>query len=78
VRARGLLRHLAGAARVEALRGDRSPVHLEPGEQWFWNFETGEMFEEGPKLAPPHHHPLEQGTPGPRGRVPRDWEDHIH
>jgi hypothetical protein len=29
-------------------------------------------------LAPPHHHPLDQPVPGPAGRVPDDWEDHLH
>jgi len=32
----------------------------------------------GPTLAPPTHHPLEQPTPGPEGRVPRDWMQRLH
>jgi hypothetical protein len=50
---------------------------FEPGEDWFYNFETGETFE-GPELAPPQDHPEDQGVPGPTGRVPRDWRFHVH
>ena len=32
----------------------------------------------GPELAPPEHHPADQGVPGPKGRVPRDWRFHVH
>ena len=31
-----------------------------------------------PPLAPPAHHPVDQPTPGPAGRVPADWERHLH
>jgi hypothetical protein len=51
---------------------------FEPGEAWFWNFEANEMYEAGPQLAPPEHHPASQPVPGPAGRVPRDWQAHIH
>jgi hypothetical protein len=50
---------------------------FEPGEDWFWNFETGEA-EDGPTLAPPRHHPVDQPVPGPEGRVPADWRTHVH
>jgi hypothetical protein len=49
----------------------------EPGEDWFWNYATGEEVD-GPPLAPPRHHPLSQPVPGPAGKVPRDWERHLH
>ena len=49
----------------------------EPDEDWFWDFREGELVE-GPDLAPPTHHPLDQPVPGPAGRVPRDWEQHLH
>jgi len=49
----------------------------EPGEDWFWNFQTEEEVD-GPPLAPPRHHPLSQPTPGPAGRVPRDWQRLLH
>ena len=49
----------------------------EPGEDWFYNYRTDEMYE-GPELAAPTHHPIDQPTPGPRGRVPADWMDHVN
>src|SRR5690242_11602554 len=35
---------------------------FEPGEDWFWNYETGEAFT-GPRLAPPARHPVDQPVP---------------
>jgi hypothetical protein len=49
----------------------------EPGEDWFWDFARQESLD-GPELAPPTSHPEDQPTPGPAGRVPDDWRDHIH
>jgi Zn-finger in ubiquitin-hydrolases and other protein len=49
----------------------------EPGEDWFWNYPTEEAFA-GPMLEPPEHHPLDQPTPGPAGRVPADWQYHLN
>lgn len=49
----------------------------EPGEDWFWDYSNEEYFE-GPAMAAPRHHPLDQPVPGPRGRVPRDWERRLH
>jgi hypothetical protein len=49
----------------------------EPGEDWFWDFAT-EQDVDGPRLAPPHHHPLDQPVPGPAGRVPPDWMERLH
>lgn len=45
----------------------------EPDEDWFYDY-TRDEFLEGPVLAAPHHHPLDQPVPGPAGRVPREWE----
>ncbi len=50
---------------------------FEPDEDWFYDYESNE-YGEGPSLAPPEHHPLEQPTPGPAGRVPPDWEDRLN
>jgi len=50
---------------------------FEPGEDWFWSYPE-ETFYDGPALAPPQHHPLDQPVPGPRGRVPADWTRHLH
>jgi hypothetical protein len=50
---------------------------FEPGEDWFWDYarETGVV---GPRLADPQSRPEGQPVPGPGGRVPDDWRDHIH
>jgi hypothetical protein len=50
---------------------------FEPGENWFWDFRRQQAIA-GPELTPPTHHPLDQPTPGPAGRVPADWREHIH
>lgn len=50
---------------------------FEPGEQWFYDYRTEEMVD-GPRLAPPEHHPLDQSVPGPAGRLPADWQGHLH
>ncbi len=50
---------------------------FEPGEDWSWDIEREEPCE-GPRLAPPDSHPLDQPVPGPAGRVPRDWERLLH
>jgi hypothetical protein len=57
--------------------GHRYIQSFEPGEDWFWDFESN-SYAEGPELAAPHSHPLDQPTPGPAGQVPADWEDHLH
>jgi hypothetical protein len=49
----------------------------EPGEDWFWDYVT-EQLGEGPPLAPPTHHPIDQPVPGPADRVPPDWQDRLH
>ena len=50
---------------------------FEPGEDWYWDYATDDYYE-GPPLAPPRHHPVDQPVPGPQGRVPRDWVQQIH
>jgi hypothetical protein len=65
------------ASKHAAATGHRIIRSFEPGEDWFWDYAT-EEFVTGPRLAPPEHHPLDQPTPGPRGRVPRDWESRLH
>jgi hypothetical protein len=50
---------------------------FEPGETWFYDYETdGEVF--GAQLAAPRWHPESQPVPGPTGKVPRDWESRLH
>ncbi len=50
---------------------------FEPGEDWFWNYET-QVFHAGPPLAAPEHHPVDQPVPGPAGRVPADWQQQLN
>ncbi|MBN9623555.1 MAG: UBP-type zinc finger domain-containing protein [Actinobacteria bacterium] len=50
---------------------------FEPGEDWFYDYRS-EQFFEGPALAPPDSHPLEQGVPGPQGAVPPDWQSKLN
>ena len=57
--------------------GHRYIQSFEPGEDWFFDYETGQLLS-GPELAPPTARPEEQPTPGPAGRVPHDWRSHIH
>lgn len=49
---------------------------FEPGEGWFWNYATEESFD-GPALAAPDSHPLDQTVPGPAERVPADWQSEL-
>jgi hypothetical protein len=50
---------------------------FEPGEDWYWDYTT-QQFYDGPALAEPQHHPLDQPVPGPAGKVPADWELHLN
>jgi Zn-finger in ubiquitin-hydrolases and other protein len=51
---------------------------FEPGEAWFWSYQTEEFYDSGPALAPPENHPADQSVPGPAGRVPSDWRAYLH
>ena len=53
--------------------GHRIISSYEPGEEWFWDYGT-ETFLDGPALFPPRSHPRSQTTPGPRDRVPTNWQ----
>ena len=50
---------------------------FEPDEDWFYDY-AADAYLEGPELIPPQHHPHDQPVPGPTGRVPSDWEEHLH
>jgi hypothetical protein len=50
---------------------------FEPGEEWFWDYQR-EAYLQGPPLAPPQSHPVDQPAPGPAGRVPADWQRRLH
>jgi ubiquitin-hydrolase Zn-finger-containing protein len=50
---------------------------FEPGEDWYYDYRDGSM-SRGPSLEEPSSHPEDQPAPGPRGKVPLDWRQHIH
>jgi Zn-finger in ubiquitin-hydrolases and other protein len=50
---------------------------FEHGEDWFYDYRTGEFFA-GPKLSPPRWHPLDQSVPAPASRVPQNWRNLLH
>jgi nucleoside-diphosphate-sugar epimerase len=50
---------------------------FEPGESWYYDYRDGQMFD-GPRLPPPEHRPPDEPVPGPAGRVPADWQNHLH
>jgi hypothetical protein len=49
---------------------------FEPGEDWFFDYSSG-GYVEGPELAAPESHPVDQATPGPASRVPADWQAQL-
>jgi hypothetical protein len=68
-------RHASAHAKVAGHPIIRS---FEPGEDWFYDYDDGQFYEGGPQLAAPNYHPVDQGVPGPHGRVPQDWRSHLH
>jgi hypothetical protein len=50
---------------------------FEPGEAWFYSYESQNMVPGSP-LAPPRWHPDDQAAPGPAGKVPRNWQSLLH
>lgn len=44
---------------------------FEPGESWFFNYQTSDTYASGPRLAPPESHPADQPTPARRDASPR-------
>ena len=50
---------------------------FEPGETWFYDYTTDAMTH-GAHLTPPRWHPESQPTPGPAGKVPRNWQSLLH
>ena len=44
----------------------------------FWDYTEEVMYDGGPTLAAPQHHPLDQPAPGPAGRVPTNWPTHLN
>ena len=50
---------------------------FEPGEEWFYDY-AADAYVEGPPLAPPEHHPVDQPVPAPVEHVPDDWESRLN
>jgi hypothetical protein len=65
------------ASKHAAATGHPIIASFEPGEDWFFDYETGGMIK-GVELLPPHSHPVDQPAPGPAGRVPENWESLLH
>ena len=63
------------SAHAEAT-GHRYIQSFEPGEDWYFDYTTGDMLS-GPELAAPTSHPADQPAPGPADRVPADWMEHV-
>ena len=49
---------------------------FEPGEDWFWDYDRGELVA-GPELAGPTSRPVDQPVPGPAGAVPPNWRRQV-
>ncbi|MFD9825972.1 UBP-type zinc finger domain-containing protein [Tsukamurella tyrosinosolvens] len=67
-------RHASAHARAS---GHPIVQSFEPGEAWFWDY-VSEDYYGGPLLADPQNRPVDQAVPGPAGRVPADWRNHVH
>jgi hypothetical protein len=65
------------ASKHAAATGHQVITSFEPGEDWFYDYETQGMIG-GAELPPPHSHPAKQPTPGPAGKVPKDWESLLN
>jgi hypothetical protein len=61
-----------------AAAGHPIVTSFEPGESWFWSYDSSEMYQSGPELARPDSHPAGQSVPGPAGRVPHDWMSRLN
>ncbi len=66
-------RHATAYARAT---GHRYVQSFEPGESWYFDYDTDDVLE-GPRLAPPTSRPADQPAPGPAGRVPADWREQL-
>jgi hypothetical protein len=65
------------ASKHAAATGHPIIASFEPGEDWFYDYETRGMIR-GVELLPPHAHPASQPVPGPEGRVPGNWESLLN
>ena len=62
----------AHASKHAAETGHSVIASFEPGEGWFYDYELDAEVDPA-DLPPPRAHPLDQPTPGPRGKVPPNW-----
>ena len=67
------------ASKHNASTGHPAITSFEQGENWFYDYRTGDSFA-GPKLPDPHAdaHALDQPVPGPAGRIPVEWQSLLH
>jgi hypothetical protein len=65
--------HHQHASKHNAATGHPVITSFEPGEPWFYDYRTKEVFA-GPKLHAPNSHPLDQPVPGPAGAMPANWQ----
>jgi hypothetical protein len=65
------------AAKHAAETGHPIVASFEPLQSWFYDYEKGRVFR-CVKLLSPHSHPDGQPSPGPEGKVPRNWEALLH
>jgi hypothetical protein len=65
------------ASKHNADTGHPIITSFEPGEDWFYDYQTGQVIS-GPELPAPRSHPPSQPVPGPEGRVPRDWQHRLN
>jgi hypothetical protein len=65
------------ASKHAAATGHPVIASFEPGEDWFFDYETRSMIK-GAELLPPHAHSEDQPAPGPAGKVPANWESLLN
>jgi hypothetical protein len=65
------------ASKHAARTGHAIVQSFEPGETWFWDYQSQDYYD-GPRLVDPQSRPLDQPVPGPAGRVPADWRSKVH
>jgi hypothetical protein len=65
------------ASKHAAMTGHPIVASFEPGEDWFYDYERGEMVQ-GMELAHPQSHPTDQPVPGPAGHIPHNWQSLLH
>lgn len=57
--------------------GHRYMRTFEPGQDWFWDYET-QATGDGPDLATPTSYPAIQPSVAPAERVPDNWRDLLN